>query len=187
MPWEEACGLCGWRTVCLEIKVLLGAGLFLGGNTLASICIFPSFPSKRLVVRSLFVSLGRGKTHTHTHSFHIGRWNSIAWKVTHSVVSNSFVTPWTVAYQTLSMRFSRQEYWSRLPFPSPGDLPNPGIEPRSSVSPALQVDFLPSEPTGKPMACLTNIVWRNEFKILNKIAQLRWKISSITQCISYEY
>ena len=45
-----------------------------------------------------------------------------------------FATPWTVAYQApLSMGFSRQEYWSGLPFPSPGDLPNPGIEPRSPV------------------------------------------------------
>ena len=43
-----------------------------------------------------------------------------------------FVTPWTVAYQApLSMGFSRQEYWSGLPFPSPGDLPDPRIEPRS--------------------------------------------------------
>ena len=49
-----------------------------------------------------------------------------------------FVTPWTVAYQApLSMGFSRQEYWSGLPFPSPGDLPNPGVKPRS---PALQAD-----------------------------------------------
>ena len=44
------------------------------------------------------------------------------------------------------MGFSRQEYWSGLPFPSPGDLPDPGIEPRS---PALQADALPSEPPGK--------------------------------------
>ena len=52
-----------------------------------------------------------------------------------------FVTPWTVAYQTsLSMGFSRQGYWSGLPFPSPGDLPDLGIEPRS---PALQADALP--------------------------------------------
>ena len=43
-----------------------------------------------------------------------------------------FATPWTVAYQApLSMGFSRQEYWSGLPFPSPGDIPNPGIEPGS--------------------------------------------------------
>ena len=59
-----------------------------------------------------------------------------------------FATPWTVAYQgPRSMGFSRQEYWSGLPFPSPGYLPNPGIEPGS---PALQTDVLPSEPLGKP-------------------------------------
>ena len=53
-----------------------------------------------------------------------------------------FVTPWTVAYEVPpSMEFSRQEYWSGLPFLSPGDLPDPGIEPGD---PALQVDFLPS-------------------------------------------
>ena len=56
--------------------------------------------------------------------------------------------PWTVACQApLSMGFSRQEYWSGLPFPSPGDLSNPGTELRS---PALQVESLPTEPTGKP-------------------------------------
>ena len=55
-----------------------------------------------------------------------------------------FVTPWTVAHQApLSMGFSRQEYWSGLPFPSPGDLPHLGIESRS---PALQADALTSEP-----------------------------------------
>ena len=55
-----------------------------------------------------------------------------------------FVTPWTVAYQaSQSMEFSRQESWSGLPFPSPGDPPNPGIELRS---PTLQADALPSEP-----------------------------------------
>ena len=59
-----------------------------------------------------------------------------------------FATLWTVALQApLFMGFSRQEYWSGLSFPSPGDLPNPGIEPRS---PALQADALSSEPPGKP-------------------------------------
>ena len=59
------------------------------------------------------------------------------------IVSNSAIL-WTVALQApLSMGFSRQEYWSGLPFPSPGDLPDPGIRLRS---PALQVDSLPSEP-----------------------------------------
>ena len=59
-----------------------------------------------------------------------------------------FETPWTVAYQAPpSMGFYRQEYWSGLPFPSPGDLPDPGIKPRS---PAFQADSLTSEPPGKP-------------------------------------
>ena len=59
------------------------------------------------------------------------------------------VTPWTAAYQAPpSMGFSKQEYWSGVPLPSPGDLPNPGIEPRS---PALQEDSLLSEPPGKPL------------------------------------
>ena len=56
-----------------------------------------------------------------------------------------FAAPWTVDYSPIappSMRFSRQGYWSGLTFPTPGDLPNPGIEPRS---PALQTDALPSE------------------------------------------
>ena len=64
-----------------------------------------------------------------------------------SVHVQLFTTPWTVAHQVpLSMRFSRQEYWSGLSFPSPGDLPAPGIEPRC---PALQADSLPTEPLGK--------------------------------------
>ena len=60
----------------------------------------------------------------------------------------TLVIPQTAAHRApLSMGFSRQYYWSGLPFPSPGDLPNPGIEPRSA---ALQVDSLPAEPQGKP-------------------------------------
>ena len=63
-----------------------------------------------------------------------------------------FVTPWTVACQVpLSFKFSRQEYWRGLPFPSPGDGPNPGIKPRPS---ALQTDSLSSEPPREP--CLSN-------------------------------
>ena len=59
------------------------------------------------------------------------------------------MTPWDVAQKApLSKGFSRKEYWSGLPFPSPGDLPDPGMEPGS---PALQTDSLPSEPPGEPM------------------------------------
>ena len=70
-----------------------------------------------------------------------GRWNV---KLLSHV--RLFATLWTVAYQApLSRGFSRQEYWNGLPFPSPGDLPDPGIEPRS---PALEADALTSEPPG---------------------------------------
>ena len=64
------------------------------------------------------------------------------------VAQSVFATPWTVARQApLSVEFSRQEYcWSGDPFPSPGDLPNPGIKPRS---PALQADSLPAKLSGK--------------------------------------
>ena len=63
----------------------------------------------------------------------------------------TLVTPWTVAHQApLSMGFSRQEYWSGLPFHSSGDPPDPGIKPWSLASPALQVDSLLTEPPEKP-------------------------------------
>ena len=67
---------------------------------------------------------------------------------TSSVVSDSFAIPWTVSLQApLSVKFSRQEYWSGLPFPPPGDLPDPRIKPEF---PALHADSLPHESSGKP-------------------------------------
>ena len=82
-----------------------------------------------------------------------------------------FVTPWAVAHQApMSVEFSRQEYWSGLPCPSPGDLPDPGIEP---VSPALQADSLPSEPPGKPS-------WI--YKTTSKVANI---IGRHAACFSY--
>ena len=64
-----------------------------------------------------------------------------------------FATPWTIARQAPpSMGFSRQEYWSGLPFASPGDLPDPGIEPGS---PEFQADALTSEPPGKTVMSIT--------------------------------
>ena len=64
------------------------------------------------------------------------------WKVKSLSPVRLFAIPWTVVYRaSLSMGFSRQEYWSGLPFPSPGDLPDPGLKPRS---PALQADALPT-------------------------------------------
>ena len=68
------------------------------------------------------------------------------------VTSNSFVIPWTIARQApLSMGFPRQEYWSGLPFPSPGDLPEPGIKPEAL---ALSGRFFTTEPPGKPLYVL---------------------------------
>ena len=81
------------------------------------------------------------------------KWGAIAFSsVSHSIVSQLFETPWTAACQApLSMGFSRQEYWSGLPFPSPGDLPDLGIE---TGSPTLHADSLLSEPPGKlPVLC----------------------------------
>ena len=73
-----------------------------------------------------------------------------------------FVTLWTADHQApLSMGFSRQEYWSGLPFPFPGDLPNPEIEPRS---PALQADALTSEPPGKQEATILARRWYQQPK-----------------------
>ena len=81
----------------------------------------------------------------------------------HQVVSDSFTMPWTVAHQTpLFMGLLRQEYWSGLPFSSPGDLPDPGIKP---MSPLLAGGFFTTEPPGKPLARsrrTRNILWVNE-------------------------
>ena len=83
------------------------------------------------------------------------------------------VTPWTVARQaSLSMEFSRREYWSGLPFPSPGNLPHPGIEPES---PALQADSLSSEPSG-------NFQWKydnSDFKSYLKLTLIVDNISAL--------
>ena len=80
-----------------------------------------------------------------------------------------FVTPWTVDHQVfLSMEFSRQEYWSGLPFPTPGDLPDPGIKPTSPVSPALASGYFTTAPPGNPIPSgyhfLINIVITNVYK-----------------------
>ena len=81
----------------------------------------------------------------------VSRFPALCWHTVVAVVGSGVVakscpdlgTPWTVAHQApLSMGFSRPPYWSELPFPSPGDLPDPGIEPGS---PALRADALPTE------------------------------------------
>ena len=77
--------------------------------------------------------------------------SEVKWKLLSRVRPSA--TSWIVAFQAPSMGFSRQEYWSGLPFPSPGDLPDPGIKPRSHK---LQADSLPAEPQGKPVESAHN-------------------------------
>ena len=84
-----------------------------------------------------------------------GSYHLLTFGKSESEVTQSCLTlcdPWTVAHKApSSVRFSRQEYRSGLPFPSPEDLPDPGIEPRS---PTLQADTLTSAPPGKPLATM---------------------------------
>ena len=104
---------------CLEWALLIEAKCLLPGVLQASLPVLPRNEVKR---------------------------SKVKWKSLSHV--QLFATLWTVAHQALlSMGFSRQEYWSGLPFPSPGDLPDAGIKPRSS---ALRAASLPSEPPGKP-------------------------------------
>ena len=81
--------------------------------------------------------------------------------------------PWTLAHQApLTMRFPRQEYWSWLPFPSPGHLPNPGTEPASLVSPALAGRFFCTSAFWEPLLLLTLGLNCSSFSSF-----LRWKLS----------
>ena len=80
-----------------------------------------------------------------------------------------FATLWTLACQSpLSMEFSRQEYWSGLPFPPPGDLPDPGTEPMSLVSPALAGGFFTTVSPGKPV-CVCVCVFSLEQTLWSKL------------------
>ena len=74
-----------------------------------------------------------------------------------------FAIPWTVAHQApMSRGFPRQEYYSGLPFPTPGDLPDPGIKPTSLGSPALPGRFFTTEPFGNPKPKPFLILWRTK-------------------------
>ena len=96
--------------------------------------------------------LNQGLLHCRLIFFFFFIWTVREAQQIYSEVAQSCPTlcdPWTIAHQApLSMGFSRQEYWSGLPLPSPGDLPDPGIEPRS---PTLQADALTSALPGKPL------------------------------------
>ena len=87
--------------------------------------------------------------------------------VSHLVLPNSLRPPWTVAHQdSLSMEFSRQEYWSGLPFPSPQDLPDPGVIPRY---PSLQTDSLLFDPDA--ISAITHISPTHICSVSNKMTQ----------------
>ena len=100
------------------------------------------FPSPVLTLKNVLCLLVQKclniqETHTHIQT------------CVHAHLHQFFVTPWTVAHQApLSMEFSRQEYWSGLPFPSPGNLPDSGIE---LMSPALADGFFTTVPPGNPI------------------------------------
>ena len=114
--------------------------------TCQSVTVLDSSPGAVLSSQSTWVFSGVGAPILH---YCLCCSTERKWKVKAKSFSRVwlFGTPWTVAYQVpLSMEFSRQEYWSGLPFPSPGVLPDPGIEPRF---PTLQADALPSESPGK--------------------------------------
>ena len=88
-------------------------------------------------------------------------------------------TPWAVAHQApLSMELSRQEDWSGLPFPPPGDLPDPGIEPKSPVRPALAGRFFTTVPPGKPLNHRTT---RKSLKVFSIVGY--YKIVNIVPCV----
>ena len=99
-----------------------------------------------------------------------------------------FATLWTVAYQApLSLGFSRQEYWSGLPFPSPGDLPDLGIEPGF---PALQADALTAEPPGKPrilcnggVICISELIDISPGKLHSSLCFLQPRVFHDSLCI----
>ena len=100
-------------------------------------------------------------------------------------MSDSFVTPWTVAHQVpLSMRFPRQEYWSGLPFPTSGDLPNPGIKPRF---PALQAVLCQLSHQGiklLPNIHLPTKCQQLSFKLRNLALTLKLNFSTATSFIT---
>ena len=104
------------------------------------------------------------------------------------VIFDSFATPWTVAHQApLSLGLNRQEYWSRLPFPSPGDLPDLGVE---SVSSALASRFFTTEPSGKPHyvnyiginLCLQNKCYNRTACMRGRLAQ-SYKLSELMKYV----
>ena len=94
-------------------------------------------------------------------------------------MADSFATPWTVAHQDpLSSQFPRPAYWSGLPFPSPGDLPDPGMEP---ASPALAGEFFTTEPPGKPSSKISKTI--SLWKLEHIFPRILWGIQVKGDCL----
>ena len=112
---------------------------------------------------------------------HMKRYSKVlvtaCWVLSHFSCVRLFLTPWTIAHQSpLSMGFSRQEYWSGLPCPSPDTRPDPGREHTTLASPALQAVSLPTEPPGKP--------WEMQIKTIMRyliIITYGWMITSAVE------
>ena len=130
---------CG-QACCLQTSLWAEAGIRASCSASSDILFLPKRPRS---------SLGRGRVRIQGLHFSTSQDNTTA-ETCCGLVNKSrptLATPWIIAHQVpLSMGFSRQEYWSRLSFLSPGDLPDPGIKPGSLV---LQADSLPSKPPGK--------------------------------------
>jgi len=111
----------------------------------------PFITNNKLINLSILLNINRNNSDLRPHPFLVMVTQCVCVCVyvcvserAHSVVSNTFVTPWMIARQfPLSMGFPRQKYWSGLPFPTPGDRPNPGIKP---TSPVWQADSITTEP-----------------------------------------
>ena len=99
------------------------------------------------------------------------------------------VTPWTVAHQApLSMEFSRQEYWSGLPFLTPWELPDPEIKPTSLASPALSGGFFTTEPQGSLSLVITHRIWDTIHLLLGTVFLGQWQdwrtsTSGVEKCV----
>ena len=114
-------------------------------------------------------------------------WILCAYVLSCSVMSDSLPPPCTVALQTpLSMEFSRQEYWSRLPFPTPGNLPNPGIKPLSLASPALAGRFFTTSATWEAQDALYHIL-NSVFESIYKLCLLyKWAEYTDYSCVCHK-
>ena len=106
-------------------------------------------PGKDPQSRLIYNVINKNCRHSRNEAKATPRPLSFSRALSNSVISESFANPWTAAHQApLSMGFSRQEYWSRLPCPPPGDLPYPGIKPMSATSPALTGELFTTNSTG---------------------------------------